>query len=95
MALVYIISFFKEMLNYADKNKLTAERICEVMCECLVGEDKLMKNTNKFRRESLVRAATMLNNNAASGGLRRTKSPTKGKLMEHLGGLDRKMTMVR
>ena len=91
MALVYIISFFKEMLNYADKNKLTPERICEIMGECMVGEDKLMKNTNKFRRESLVRAATMLNQNNV--GLRRTKSPAKGKLVEQV--FDRKMTIVR
>ena len=56
MAFVFLISFFKEMLNYSDKNKLTPEKICELLCECLIGEDKL-SNNSKFRRESLVRAA--------------------------------------
>lgn len=56
MTFVYLISFFKEMLNYSDKNKLTPEKICELLCECLIGEDKLSMNS-KIRRESLVRAA--------------------------------------
>jgi len=56
MTFVYVLSFFKQMLNYSDKNKLTPEKICEILCECLIGEDKLSKNS-KFRRDSLVRAA--------------------------------------
>ncbi|CDW83152.1 inositol polyphosphate 5-phosphatase ocrl-1 isoform x2 [Stylonychia lemnae] len=71
MAFVYIVSFFKEMLNYSDKNKLNPEKICELLSECLIGEDKLNQST-KFRREqSLVRAAPK-------------KSPTKtGRDLEH------------
>ena len=56
MAFGYLLAFFKEMLNFQDKNKLTPEKICEVLVECLIGEDKLSKDS-KFRRESLVRAA--------------------------------------
>ncbi len=57
MAFVYIISFFREMLSCADKNKLTPEKISEILCECLVGEDMLDKsNSKKFRQENLVRA---------------------------------------
>jgi len=41
MALVYLISFFKEMLNYQDKNKLTPEKVAELVCENMIGEDKL------------------------------------------------------
>lgn len=40
MAFVFILSFFREMLSCADKNKLTPEKISEILCECLVGEDK-------------------------------------------------------
>eukprot|EP00347_Sterkiella_histriomuscorum_P006556 403352324 len=57
MAFVYIVSFFKEMLNYSDKNKLTPEKICELLCDCLIGEDKLIDNQNFRREKSLVRAA--------------------------------------
>ena len=42
MAFVYLVSFFKEMLNYSDKNKLTPEKICEILCDTLVGEDKMI-----------------------------------------------------
>jgi hypothetical protein len=55
MAFVYITSFFKEMLNYSEKNKLTPEKVSELLFESLIGEDKLMQS-NKFRRESLARA---------------------------------------
>ncbi len=41
MAFVYIISFFKEMLNYSDKNKLTPEKVSELLCDTLIGEDKM------------------------------------------------------
>ena len=61
MALVYLLSFFREMLSCADKNKLTPEKISELLCECLVGEDKLATtNAKNFRREHLVRADTPL-----------------------------------
>jgi len=50
MAFVYLVSFFKEMLNYSDKNKLTPEKICELLSECLIGEDKL-NQSSKFRRD--------------------------------------------
>jgi len=56
MAFVYLISFFREMLNFSDKNKLTPEKICELLCECLIGEDKIATNS-KQRRESVLRAA--------------------------------------
>lgn len=39
--LVYLISFFREMLSCSGKNKLTPEKISEILCECLVGEEKL------------------------------------------------------
>ncbi len=59
MSFVYLVSFFKEMLNFSDKNKLTPEKICELLCECLIGEDKISKKAMQRRefRESLVRAA--------------------------------------
>lgn len=57
MAFVYLVSFFKEMLNYSDKNKLTPEKICELLGECLIGEDKLSQNSKFKREQSLVRAA--------------------------------------
>lgn len=44
------------MLNFSDKNKLTPEKVCELLCECLIGEDKLSMGS-KLRRESIVRAA--------------------------------------
>lgn len=65
MAFVYLISFFREMLNYSEKNKLTPEKICEILCECLIGEDKMQKNS-KFRRGSLVRAAPKKSPNRAT-----------------------------
>lgn len=57
MTFVYLLSFFKEMLNYSDKNKLTPEKVSELLCECLIGEDKLAHASSKIIRESLVRAA--------------------------------------
>ena len=70
------------MLNYSDKNKLTPEKICEILCECLIGEDKL--SSKNMRRESLVKAAT----------IRATKSPSKTiKAIEQIS--ERKLTMVR
>lgn len=41
MTLAYLVSFFKEMLACSHKNKLTPEKLAEIMVECLVGEDKL------------------------------------------------------
>lgn len=58
MSFVYLLSFFKEMLNYSDKNKLTPEKVSELLCECLIGEDKLSQSTTKAKRESLVRAVS-------------------------------------
>lgn len=59
MSFVYLISFFREMLSCSEKNKLTPEKISEILCECLVGEDRLAKsNSKKFRRENMVRADT-------------------------------------
>jgi len=46
MSFVYLLSFFREMLSCADKNKLTPEKISELLCECLVGEDKLAKSNS-------------------------------------------------
>jgi hypothetical protein len=61
MCFVYLLSFFREMLSCSDKNKLTPEKISEILCECLVGEDKLAKsNSHNFRRDNLVRADTPL-----------------------------------
>jgi hypothetical protein len=58
MAFVYIISFFKEMLNYSDKNKLTPEKVSELLCDTLIGEDKLsLASSNKFLTDSLYKAA--------------------------------------
>jgi hypothetical protein len=57
MSFVYILSFFREMLSCSDKNKLTPEKISEIICECLIGEDKFSQsNSKKFKRENLVRA---------------------------------------
>jgi hypothetical protein len=39
LAFLYIVSFFREMLSCADKNKLNPEKISEILCECLIGED--------------------------------------------------------
>jgi hypothetical protein len=50
MAFVYLLSFFREMLSCAEKNKLTPEKISEILCECLVGEDKLSKSNSKLFR---------------------------------------------
>ena len=50
MAFVYLLSFFREMLSCAEKNKLTPEKISEILCECLVGEDKLAKSNSKLFR---------------------------------------------
>ena len=59
IAFVYLISFFKEMLNYSDKNKLTPEKVSELVCETMIGEDKLaLINSNKSLGENLVRAAS-------------------------------------
>jgi hypothetical protein len=43
---VYLISFFREMLACSEKNKLTPEKISEIICECLIGEDKMSKCKN-------------------------------------------------
>jgi len=73
MTFVYLLSFFREMLSCADKNKLTPEKISEILCECLVGEDKLTKtNSKNFRRDNIVRADTAL-------GKRRLTSPGKSR----------------
>ncbi len=74
MAFVYLLSFFREMLSCSEKNKLTPEKISEILCECLVGEDKLTKsNSKKFRRENLVRAdASFFAIRRKAGSLRKT-----------------------
>ena len=57
MSFVFITSFFKEMLNYSDKNKLTPEKVSELICESLIGEDKLSTSGGtKVLRDSLMRA---------------------------------------
>ena len=57
MAFVYLLSFFREMLSCSEKNKLTPEKISEILCECLVGEEKLSnRNPKLFRLENSVRA---------------------------------------
>lgn len=78
MTFVYLLSFFREMLSCADKNKLTPEKISEILCECLVGEDKFSQTTSKtFRLEHALRADTAL------GGKRRmmsqVSSPSKSR----------------
>lgn len=77
MAFVYLLSFFREMLSCSDKNKLTPDKISEILCECLVGEDKVSKsNRKKFKRENIVRA-----DGSNSGyGKNRRSSPAKGLL---------------
>jgi len=58
---VYLISFFREMLASSEKNKLTPEKICEIICECLIGEDKMSKSKNQFLQGDLqMRADTMV-----------------------------------
>ena len=54
MAFVYITSFFKEMLNYSEKNKLTPEKVSELLFESLIAEDKLIQSSRMIR-ESIVR----------------------------------------
>jgi hypothetical protein len=83
MAFVYLLSFFREMLSCAEKNKLTPEKISEILCECLVGEDKLAKtNSKNFRRENLVRADTALGKRRlTSPGKSRPSNPRKNALM--------------
>jgi len=41
MVFVYLVSFFKEMLKTKDRNKLTAEKIVEILVDCLIGQDKI------------------------------------------------------
>jgi RhoGAP domain len=63
MIFVYLVSFFREMLACADKNKLTPEKISEIMCECLVGEDKMARTKKQFLQggeSSMVRADTLV-----------------------------------
>ena len=57
MVLVYLVSFFKEMLNYSDKNKLSPEKVSELLCECLIGDDMFIGNIEKSK-ESFIRAVT-------------------------------------
>ena len=33
------MAFFRELLSTSEKNKLTPEKITEIMSECLIGED--------------------------------------------------------
>ncbi len=40
MALMYVLAFFKELILYSEKNDLARERICEILSECIIGEDK-------------------------------------------------------
>jgi hypothetical protein len=58
---VYLISFFREMLACSEKNKLTPEKISEIICECLIGEDKMSKSKNQFLQGDLqMRADSMV-----------------------------------
>ena len=43
---VYLVSFFRQMLAYSEKNKLTPEKVSEIICECLVGamDDKAIRS---------------------------------------------------
>jgi hypothetical protein len=44
MLFVYLISFFKEMLNFSDYNKLNPGKVSELLCEFLIVDDKLPSN---------------------------------------------------
>jgi hypothetical protein len=44
---VYLVSFFREMLAYSEKNKLTPEKVSEIICECLVGVDRMDEKSIK------------------------------------------------
>ena len=55
MAFTLILAFFREMLACSDKNKLTPEKVAEILCECLIGEDRFAKGT---KPEELVRSDT-------------------------------------
>ena len=60
MAFVYLLSFFREMLSCSDKNKLTPEKVSEILCECLVREDRYVKGVVKRARgKNLVHATTI------------------------------------
>lgn len=52
-AFVYLVSFFREMLACSEKNKLTPEKVSEIICECLIGEDKMIKSKHQFIKENL------------------------------------------
>jgi hypothetical protein len=47
MTFVYLVSFFRELLACKDKNKLTPEKISEIFCECLIGEERLGKRAKE------------------------------------------------
>jgi len=47
MTFMYLVSFFREMLACKDKNKLTPEKISEIFCECLIGEERLGKRAKE------------------------------------------------
>ena len=44
---MYLVSFFREMLAYSEKNKLTPEKVSEIICECLVGVDRMDEKSIK------------------------------------------------
>lgn len=48
------------MLACSEKNKLTPEKICEIICECLIGEDRIIWSKNQFLQGDLqMRADTI------------------------------------
>lgn len=59
MAFVYLLSFFREMLSCSDKNKLTPEKISEILCECLVRDDRYLKNGVSKRVRGEINSATI------------------------------------
>jgi hypothetical protein len=100
MTFVFLVSFFKEMLNYSEKNKLTPEKICELLCECLIGEDHIMKKSSHRRefRESLVRAVALPKKSPSkidprmSNQFPQRRNSRFGSVTASVGGLTRQLT---
>ncbi len=86
MVLVYLLSFFRELLSCSDKNKLTPEKISEILCECLIGEDKLTTSKSAFKGENLVRdelfTRRLMSQVGGSPGKARPSTKRQSKILE-------------
>ena len=51
---VYMIAFFREMLACGERNKLTVEKVAEIMVECMVGEQTVQGTAG--RREGIKKS---------------------------------------